>query len=159
MTTTFSRQALLDAAKTAVANMESELVDYDERVEEYKAKHQEKWLLNERNQLQVARNLLTKALQTGRVIKSDALPDITRLLYREPSSFEIGKGVGYLRNDYKKQFTHRLDAYRGVVRLLEAADGDTLSINQLKTMGLNKLGDLFRVAANTEGGLIESPLV
>jgi len=159
VTTTFTRQALLDAAKSAVANMEAELAEYDRRVEEYKAKHAERWLQRERHQLKTARTLLTKALSTGKVVKADSLPNITRLLYQEPSSYDIGKEVGYLRQDYKKQFMARLDAYRGVVKLLEATDGDTLSINQLKTMGLNKLGDLFRIAATQEGALVENPLI
>lgn len=159
MTTTFTRQALIAATKDAIANMEGELADFDQRVMEYKAKHRERWLADNREQVKRVRDRLTKMLNRGGVIRREDVGDITRLLYSEPSSYDIGKEVGYLRNDYKKIFVRKLDAYRGVLKLLEAMDGETLSVNQLKTIGLTKLGDLFRVAANTGGLTDDNPLV
>lgn len=159
MTTTFTRQSLLDAAKEVVTKMEAELTDYDQRVELFKEKIKHRWLLENRPRVKAVRDALTKQLATGKVITERDVPSLSRLLYTEPSSYDIGKGVGFVNQSTRRDFLARLIAYRGVVRLLETAEGDSLSVSQLKTLGLTKLGELFRIAANTEGALLENPLV
>ena len=161
MTTTFQRQALISAAKQAIASMEAELANHQKQVDEFIAQSKQRWIVQSKPQLKLVRDRLSKELRKDGVIELSRVSavDINRLFYREPTSYDIGRQVGYLRNDFKKQFVNRLNAYKGVLKLLESADGDTLSINQLKTMGLTKLGELFRIAASEGGLLDDNPLV
>jgi hypothetical protein len=160
VTTTFQRAALMDAVKSAISNMKAELDKYDADVAAFKERHRKRWLAESLPQLKRRRDRLTKLLaKGGTVTSSDLGGDINRLLYTPPSSYDIGKTVGYIDRSYRKDFAAKINAYTGVLALLEAQTGDTISIAQLKTLGINKTAELFRLATNAGGTFDKNPLI
>jgi hypothetical protein len=153
---------VLDAAKEAVANLQAEMRAWEDRAELVRKEHREKWLANELPRVKEARDLLSKALKKGGVISRDSLPDITRMLHVELSDFQVGHTLGAYRERKDQNGNHeKIVAYQGVIKLLEAQEGDgedVLSISALKSLGINKLGDLFRAAADKGGSVDKAPI-
>lgn len=161
----FKRKAVLDAAREAVANLQGELNAWDRKAEALRQESRDRWVAEGLPQLKVARDKLTAALKKGGTVTSADVGSLDRLLYTELSDWQLGNKIGYRDdrgNRREQQSTkQRIVAYQGVIRLLEAQEGeddDVLSMAALKNLGINKLGDLFRAAAD-KGGSVEGTVI
>jgi hypothetical protein len=150
-TAAFDKQAIIDAANAAIKVLQTDLDDHSIRTKAYIAKHREDWLKVNRPALREARDKLTAALKTGKVIRaSDVRPTGKRLddlFYSNPADYMLDHQVRKPNYGSRKEIQATIDSYRGVVNLLEAFSGDSISFNQLSVMGIKRVAALFEAAA------------
>lgn len=157
----FKRKAILEAAREAVDNLTAEFRAWDERAELIRAEDRKKWVAEELPKVKEIRDRLSAALKKGGVITREQFSDLDRTLYRELDDYAIGHRIGYRDRNARKAANEKIVAYQGVIKLLEAQEGngdDVLSISALQNLGINKLGELFRAAANKGGSVEKSPI-
>lgn len=150
-TAAFDKKAIIDAANDAITVLQADLDDHSTRIKAYITKHRDDWLKNSRPALRQARDKLTAALKTGKVIRaSDVRPTGKRLddlFYYTPADYMLDHNVRKPNNGSRKEIQALIDSYRGVVNLLEAFSGDSISFNQLSAMGIKRVAALFESAA------------
>jgi hypothetical protein len=157
----FKRQAVLDATKEAVANLQARLDDWDREAQEQQDRHREAWIRDTLPRLRVVRDKLTAALKKGGVITSEDVGDVNRLTFTPLSDWQLRSKLEHIDRNAKRAMIERIIAYQGVIKLLEAQEGeadDVLSLSALKNLGINKLGELFRAAADKGGSVEQAPI-
>lgn len=158
--TGFKRKAVLDATREAIANLEQSVSAWDKRAEEIRTADRERWLREDLPRVRQFRDQLTAALKKGGTINRSDF-SLEKLLYREMDDFAVGHKIGYRDRSQRAVTNERIIAYMGVVKLLEAQEGeddDVLSLAALKNLGINKLGELFRAAADRGGSVDKAPI-
>lgn len=151
MPITFKKDALITAAKEAIATHERAVAEWEAAKTKYRADNaSEKDLLPN---IRALRDELTAFLKTkrqptrddARAFRKVAGFDYLHELYvpevqdRDVDS-NVPKPKGWLYRD-------RADSYRGLVKMLEANLEDTITAAQLKLFGYSDLETLFRRAA------------
>lgn len=157
----FKRGAVLTAAIEARDNLQHQLDDWKSRAEREQAKHRARWLDEDKPRLREVRDKLTAALKTNEPVTSAQLGDINRLLFTPLSDWQLSNRIGYMDRQAKRDVQNKIVAYNGVIKLLLAQEGgpdEVLSIAALKNLGINKLGELFRAAADKGGSVDKSPI-
>ncbi|ABD58168.1 hypothetical protein PBI_COOPER_51 [Mycobacterium phage Cooper] len=152
---TFDKQALIKTAETALAVHGKADEVYQADLEKYKADHAPDSKIP---QLVALRDELSRFLRTKReptaadarkfrnAVNSD---DYLRNLYTTPvddrdARNNVARPAGWLSPSQR-------DSYLGLVAMLKAHVGETITANQLKLFGYTNLEALFRAAA-TAGG-------
>lgn len=151
MPVTFKVDALITAAKDAVTVGTKAQADWEKAAGEYrKAKIAES---DARSNIVALRDELSAFIETRKTptyadaqrFKKAARSDYLSLLYAtEVSDPDVRNNVPRPSGWYP---VATLDSWRGLVRMLEAHTEDTITANQLKLFGYDKLEPLFRQAA------------
>lgn len=150
MSVTFNRAQLVKVAKSAIEAHDKARVAYLAERENLRAQHAAEW---NRDLLVRFRDWLTKQLKTSGPIES---PD-----------YDVTGGVGVRDLFYKPIRDYELDRQQvrpkglltpaeaveigALLKVLEAATGDTVSVNELKLLGLKNLQPVFTAAAQEAG--------
>lgn len=152
MSITFNKSQLERVAKQAISAHNKAQVNYDATVAKYKRDYAIAHALEYRDRIRKLRDFLSTNIRKGGVIyREDArkaaggINDIEYLFYRgDPESYEINKNVtapkGWLA-------PAQLIETRALIAVLEAAEGDTITANELKLLGLKNLAPIFTAAA------------
>lgn len=150
MTLTFSSQAIRDAARRAIDNHERVVVEYNRRVDEFKVKRRADWIAEQTPRMKELRNHLTAAFRTSGIVTGADVADILGVdrrveigtaFYDEPSAWEINNAV-----ETPDHYRASVDGYPGLIDLLDAHEGDTITDRQLISLGYKHLTELFRDA-------------
>jgi len=153
MSLTFTTESLIDAAKAAIKNNEAELAEWERKREKFLIEHAAVWNEKQRPQVKALRSALTDMLKSSKPIhladvrRAAGLHDLELPFYTPPSDHHISAAIG-------QKPTPNNDMLRGLIGLMEAHTGDTISANQLKLLGYDKLQWLFQAAAATPGAVV-----
>lgn len=152
MSLVFTTKSLIAAAENAIKNHNADLAEWERKRESFLAEHRAEWTATKRDRLIDFRNNLSGAIKSGKVVDRQSLrrlsrvSDIEDLFYVEPDSYRITKHeIGDKPNGGD------LASHRGLIALLKAHTGDTISANQLKVLGYTNLTALFNAAVRTGG--------
>lgn len=152
MTITFKTEALIAAAQKAIDNHADDLMVYEARKNSLLAEHRAAWVAERREGVVRLRDALTKALKSAGPIEISAIRkaandgnDIEHLFYTAPGSYEINNAIG------NKPEAYGIKSYAGLIELLKAHTGETITANQLKVLGYDKLTGLFTDAVRAGG--------
>lgn len=149
MSVTFDRSHLLRVAKKALAEHDKAGVRHAAAVEKYKASHAVKRTKLTREYATTLRDALTQALKTHGPVCSQTAIDalgsnhLRDRLYDEPSTYDINQNVIMPKGLLKAA---EVAETRALIAVLEAATGDTISVNELKLLGLKNLQPVFIAA-------------
>lgn len=151
-TTEFIVSKLIVIANETIAKYQADLDDHAARIEAYKQRHLADWQRVNLPRIRRVRDALTAAIKTGKPIYLKPELKLDGLLYVEPKSGDYGfdQRVSNPANGSRKAVQGRVDELRSIVDALEAQTGKTISVNQLRLIGVPKIGDLFRAAAITK---------
>jgi hypothetical protein len=150
MSVTFNRAQLVKVAKSALAAHDKAQVAYVAEREEIKTKHAAEW---NRQRLVNFRDWLTKQIKSGAPVQSPGHDvtgggNLTSLFYSPPSDWQLDR-------EHKKPQGLLTPAesteIRALLKVLESATGDTVSVNELKLLGLKNLQPVFTAAAQEAG--------
>lgn len=158
MTTTFKRAALIDAAKQAIAAKQEVIDKWETDAEVARTKHLHRWFTEERPKLKAARDALSKALKGGKPITAEQVGSVDRLFYSELSDYQVSRTIGYPGNETRQNVVRAITSYQGVLALLESMEGETISVSQVKQLGITKINELFHIAAQ-KGGTVEKTVI
>ncbi|AKF14718.1 hypothetical protein SEA_ALANGRANT_53 [Mycobacterium phage AlanGrant] len=150
MSVSFSRTALVKTAQAALTNHEKAQKDHARAIKDYQDNHRGEWSPQAMAQL---RDWLSKQLRkagNAAPTKFDAhkalgLSDVEYVFYAPPADYDIRKAVTKPRGLLSAV---QVTETRALLEVLKAATGDTVSANELKLLGLTKLGHVFQAAAN-----------
>lgn len=148
MSVTFDRLHLIKHAKAALAEDAKAVKAHHQEIETFKRHHC-------RDQNNVAgqrklRDYLTAQLRKNAVItradvrKAMGVSDTELLFYTPPGDYEIRKGVdrpvGLLTGPQRTEIN-------AMLKVLEAAKGETITANEMKLLGFKNLYPMFAAAA------------
>ncbi|SKT21324.1 hypothetical protein [Mycobacteroides abscessus] len=152
MSLVFTKKSLITAAEKAIKNRQHEILAWQKRVDNVRAEHARTWNEKGRDRIVALRNAITRELKSSGPVTIGAirkdLPNIhslSDLFYCGPSDYELKEKVG------RRPDESDVEKYRGLIDLMKAHTGDTISANQLKLLGYTKLTELFNAAVR-EGG-------
>lgn len=152
MSLVFTKKSLITAAEKAIKNRQHEILAWQKRVNDVQAEHARAWNESNRDRLVALRNTITRELKTSGPITIDAVRKdfpkvhyLSELFYCGPSDYELKDKVG------RRPDESDIEKYRGLIDLMKAHTGETISANQLKVLGYTKLTELFNDAVR-EGG-------
>ncbi|SKX79839.1 Uncharacterised protein [Mycobacteroides abscessus subsp. bolletii] len=152
MSLVFSKKSLIDAAGRAIKNREQAIAAWQKQVDDVKAEHARKWNEQGRERTVILRNILTRELKTAGPVPLSAirkeLPDaqyLSDLFYSGMAEYELNKKVG------RKPDASVIEKYRGLIELMKAHTGETISANQLRLLGYTKLAEIFNAAVRVGG--------
>lgn len=153
---TFDKAVLIGTAESALATHAKADAAYQAAKQAYRDEHNPP---SRRENIIALRDALSAFIKTKRAPTSQDAKDWRRLagedylsnLYdREVSDNEVRNNVdrpaGWMPAD-------RAASYRGLIAMLKAHVGDTITANQLKLFGYTNLEALFRTAATDPGGV------
>lgn len=152
MSITFKTQSLITAAYQALKNYERDRAAWERKKTKFVADHRAAWVGEKRPQVIALRDALTKALKANAVVEYDSIADVASkirshglsyICYSPPSPYEIGQEIGS-RPGIPTGF-------QGLIELLKAHTGDTITANQLKLLGYTNLTGLFNAAVKAGG--------
>ncbi|NOR03650.1 hypothetical protein HGK72_26730 [Mycolicibacterium fortuitum] len=150
MSVTFNRAQLVKVAKTALTAHDKAQVEYLAERENLQARHAADW---NRQRLINFRDWLTKKLKTGGPVEAPGYDvtdgaNLTGLFYSPMSDYQLDRG-----QKRPKGLLTAAEAIeiRALLKVLEAASGDTVSVNELKLLGLKNLQPVFTAAAQEAG--------
>ena len=148
--TTFIVAKLIEVANRAIDNEQALLDKYAARVEAYKKLHLQQWMTNTKPRLAAARTKITDALKTGQPVTVDRVGDLNKLLYSEPDDYVIRQAVRGPSEEVRRRTQNHISELKATVAALRAQTGETISINQLRLIGVPKINDLFLAAVPKE---------
>ncbi|CPU00360.1 Uncharacterised protein [Mycobacteroides abscessus] len=151
MSLVFTTKTLITAAEKAIKNHNTALARWEQDRDDYLRAHQQAWIKTSLPRVRELRTTLTEMLKPGKAITlkqirdaANAGNDIEGLFYNPPSEARIKGEIG-------SKPSLNIDHYRGLIDLLKAHTGQTISASQLKMVGYDSLTELFRDALGTEG--------
>lgn len=150
MTVTFNRAHLAQVSATALANHDKAKNKQLAEIEQWKARRRHAHRVEHRLHTVKLRDLLTAALKSNRGLERNAvrdiigISDVDNLFYQEPSSYEIERNVPKATGVLSPAEVIEIRALQAV---LESAEGDTITANELKLLGLKNLAPVFIAAA------------
>lgn len=152
---TFSKVALIDAAEAALKAHAKADTEYQAAVAKYRRDNSPPSQLPK---VVALRDALSKFIKSGRtptaadvkVFREAAgTSDIGNLYDRQVDDYQVrnnvSKPAGWLSNK-------RRTSWAGLIKMLQAHTGDTVTANQLKLFGYTHLEPLFRAAATLADG-------
>lgn len=149
MSMTFSTSALIEAAEKVLKQHRDAVEQWQRQTAAYQAEHRDTWWSENHDKIVALRNYLTRCL------KNNTPPDQSeacRLMasrngyisfYSSPGEPGGDKPAGY--------YVRNVGSLPGLVAMLKAHTGETISANELKLVGYDKLTDLFTLAAAAGG--------
>lgn len=153
MSVTFKRTQLITVARTALREHERLITEHQQAIAAYKAKSAERNTENTRARAHELRNAITKALRKGGpVYAKDLMPALGgsdylgRHFYISPRDSDIRSYVPMPSGMLKPA---EVDETRALIQVLQAATGDTISVNELKLLGLKNLQPVFIAAGRS----------
>lgn len=153
MSVTFNRAQLIEVATAAIGAHNAAKAEYTAALDKFKADHLAAW--KAQNTLRRLRDYLSAQVKKGgvptifeaRAAVSDG-SDLEKLFYREPDTYAIRDGVQKPKGLLTPAEVIEIGA---LLKVLGAATGDTVSVNELKLLGLKNLQPVFTAAAQEAG--------
>lgn len=152
MSVTFNRAQLIKVTTQALAAHEKAAGQRAKQVEEFKRKHAKNATVPTQTKARLLRDALTKAIKSpASPVRLDDLrsvigsSDLRDLFYREPDDYSIKRELEGVPTGLMSPA--EVVESRALLKVLNAADGDTVSVNELKLLGLKNLGPVFTAAA------------
>lgn len=152
MSVTFNRKALISTAEQAIREHNKARAEYAQAVEAFKAKHAAKNINSAA--IRKFRDFLTAGLKTGKPItRAEARgvaghSSIEYLFYSSPSDYDVKQQVSRPTGLLSPA---QVTETQALIKVLQAATGDTVTANELKLLGLKNLGPVFAAAAAQVG--------
>ncbi|WP_457066747.1 hypothetical protein [Mycobacteroides abscessus] len=150
MSLVFTKKSLIAAAENAIKNHNAAVLRWERDREKYLADHQAAWIETNLSKVKTLRTALTDLLKPGKIITlkqvrsiANSGNDIEYLFYTAPTDSKINSDVGFKPTSNM--------AHQGLVDLLKAHTGETITANQLKILGYDDLAGLFRDAVRAGG--------
>lgn len=146
MSVTFNRAQLIKVAEAALAAHTKAQRDYEKACETYRVKHAER---HSNDGVRRLRDYLTAALRRGgpvtRVEAREAVgaTDIERVFYDPVADYVVTRNV---EAPPKLLTAAQAIETKALLEVLRAATGDTVSVNELKLLGLKNLAPVFTAA-------------
>lgn len=155
MSITFDRVQLIKVAESALDEHAKAKVKFQAACDKYRASHAANRTQPTRDRARQLRDALTKALKapgpvTAQMVKraTDGTSYTSDLFYIPPNDRTVEQNVNMPPGLLKPA---ELVETRALVTVLKAATGDTISVNELKLLGLKNLEPVFTAAANKAG--------
>ncbi|AGT12790.1 hypothetical protein PHELEMICH_53 [Mycobacterium phage Phelemich] len=149
MSVTFKTQALIDAAESVIALHDEAVAEWERKTAAHQARHRDLWWENNRERVTALRNYLTRSL------KNDTPPtnkEANRLMATTSGYVQFFVPTGEPSGDKPDgYYVKNLGDLPGLVAMLQAHTGDTISANELKLVGYDRLTQLFQLAAAAGG--------
>jgi len=152
MSLVFTKKSLINAAEKAIKNREGEINEWQKKIDTFRVEHARTWNDKNRERLVTLRNVLTRELKlTGPVTMAAINKDVPNvgylsdLFYFGPGDYELNQKAGHKPNESV------IATYQGLIELMQAHTGDTISANQLKVLGYTNLTALFNDAVRAGG--------
>lgn len=150
MSVMFKTQSLIEAAQSILDRKKAAGEEWEAMLAEYYDEHYDTWFKNHTEGVRELRDYLTKCLKERKnpdqatALGLMAQKDYLRF-YSKPSSpngldTPAGLNPG-----------HYVGSLPGLIRMLKAHTGDTITANELKLVGYDKLTHLFAAAAEAGG--------
>lgn len=151
MSVTFHRAQLIKVAGEAIAAHEKAKAEYAKAVEQFKAEHAARFHDDHREGIKKLRDYLTASIKRGGpVLRREARAvatagyDLENLFYSGVDDYIVREKVQRPKGLLTPA---ELIETGALLKVLEAASGDTVSANELKLLGLKNLGPVFVAAA------------
>lgn len=152
MSVTFHRAQLVKVATEAIAAHEKAKAEYADAIGAYKTRHAAAHHETHREGIKKLRDYLTQSLKRGGpIMRSDARQavfgtstDLENLFYTGVDGYIVERNVTKPKGLLTPA---ELIETGALLKVLEAAQGDTVSANELKLLGLKNLGPVFIAAA------------
>lgn len=151
MTITFNRAQLITVAEAALAAHAKAQVDHTAKVAAWKEEQADTHRIKHRAQLVGLRDRLSLALRRNEVLTraqartaAGGINDIEHLFYTPPVIYDVERGVGSTPNYLSPA---ELIETRSLLSVLVAAEGDTITANDLKLLGFKNLQAVFTAAS------------
>ncbi|AKF14625.1 hypothetical protein AVJ28_gp56 [Mycobacterium phage Baee] len=149
MSVTFKTQSLIDAAESVIKLHEDAVAEWERQTAAHQAQHRDQWWENNRDRVTALKNYLT------RCIKNDTPPtskEAERLMASRSGYVQFFVPTGEPSGDKPDgYFVRNLGDLAGLVAMLKAHTGETISANELKLVGYDRLTQLFQLAAAAGG--------
>lgn len=151
MSVTFKKTALIAATREALATADAAEREYQRRVESYRAEYASQRDVTAG--IRALRDELSAFLKTRRqptaedaqrFHKAAGVDGLTALYTPEPNDYQIKQNVPAVAGRMAKDTQA---TYQGLIKMLQAHTEDTITANQLKLFGYDRLEPLFRLAA------------
>ena len=147
MSVTFNRAQLIRVTETALSEHDRAATAYNTDVERYKADHAAEFDIA---RLRRFRDWLTRHLNNGGPVSRPGYDivghnDLCSMFYSPPSDYVITKKV--TRPQGLLSPSEIIEA-RALLQVLQAAEGDTVSVNELRLLGMKNLQPVFTAAAH-----------
>jgi regulator of protease activity HflC (stomatin/prohibitin superfamily) len=152
MTVTFNRPDLIKVARRALAAHDQAIGDQQAAVVRWKAERAAKHATEHRDSQRRLRDALTVSLRNGKLLTrkearkaAGGVNSLDYLFYDAPGEYETS------RDGPKTPAVltpAEISETRALITVLEAANGDTITANELKLLGLKNLAPVFIAAAN-----------
>jgi hypothetical protein len=153
MSVTFNRAQLIEVATSAIAAHDAAKADYDKAVEKLKADHLAAWKskdnlrrLRDYLSAQIKKNAAPSVYEARQAVSDGG--DLERLFYPGVTTYDIRDGVQKPKGLLTPAEVVEIGA---LLKVLGAATGDTVSVNELKLLGLKNLQPVFTAAAQEAG--------
>lgn len=152
MSVTFNRAQLIKVTTAALAAHDRAAGERAKQVEKYKVDHARTAITTTQEHARRLRDALTKALKANRPVTiaelSAALGGTTSIrdrFYADPGDYEINRALENVPLGLMKP--SEVVESRALLKVLTAATGDEVSVNELKLLGLKNLQPVFVAAA------------
>ncbi|QBI96414.1 hypothetical protein SEA_DONNY_56 [Mycobacterium phage Donny] len=149
MSVTFKTQSLIDAAESVIKLHDEAVAEWKRQTDAHQANHRDQWWEDNRERVTALRNYLTRSL------KNDTPPtnrEANRIMNTSSGYVQFFVPVGEPNGDKPDGYHVRnLGDLVGLVAMLKAHTGETISANELKLVGYDRLTQLFQLAAAAGG--------
>lgn len=152
MSLVFTKKSLVDAADKAIKKRQHEVAEWQKKIDAVRSERAREWNDTRRDRIVALRNTLTRELKSSGPIMIGAIrkdfPNVhylSDLFYCGPSDHELKEKVG------RRPDESEVEKYLGLIDLMKAHTGDTISANQLKVLGYTNLTALFNAAVRAGG--------
>ncbi|QDH91834.1 hypothetical protein SEA_PHRAPPUCCINO_159 [Mycobacterium phage Phrappuccino] len=144
---TFRTTELAKVVQRAIDSHAEALRDYNRQADQHRRAHRRQWLADHAAQVKAHRDYLTRCLRNGTAPTSAGVRTATGMSAADLVYDEVGDYV--IRRLFGNPPVLPTAEYQGLVELLKAHTGETISANQLHALGFrtSRLQQLFRDAA------------
>lgn len=150
MSVTFNRAQLIKVTTDALAAHEKAVAERAKQVEKYRSEHALAAIRDTHLHARSLRDALTKALKSHKPVTRAELQkalggsDIRDRFYTAPGDYEVNRELDGVPTGLLKPA--EVIESRALLKVLTAAEGDTVSVNELKLLGLKNLQPVFTAA-------------
>lgn len=153
MSISFSRTALLKAAKEALSQDDKAQVGHKKDCEKYLVTHAADSTARTREHAKNLRDAINRELRKAGPIRVRALRDslgkgmnrdLRDVFYSPADDYEVRRNV--IRPAQLLTQAQRVET-KALIQVLETAKGETVTANELRLLGLKALGHVFQAAA------------
>jgi hypothetical protein len=157
MSVTFNRAELIKVAEAALKEHVGAQEAYQNRRAQFRKRHEADAVERTRENARDLRDTLSKALRRGGVVTykevRTAMGDdyIRNVFYMPPDDYVVTREMETEGLPKGRLNPAEVTETQALLKVLKAAEGDTVSANELKLLGLKNLGPIFIAAAKAKG--------